>query len=414
MTAEARKVDRCIVCGGAVRTCLDLGTQPLANLLLAHRDEAFEAYPLGLSACPDCSHGQLTHFLDPSVLFSNYLYASGTSSTLRSYFAWFAETMRSAIPAGSRVLEIACNDGSMLRALKAAGFDALGVDPAANLADEARAGGIRVLTGFFPETRPDGLFDAIVAMNVTAHTPDPRQFLQGVAKSLAPDGLAFIQTSQAMMLDRGEFDTVYHEHYSFFTPASMRRLAELSGLRVDALKLVDIHGGSMVSILRHQDAPALPVTFDAGPPFGLAWPSPLPKSLAIDLDASNAAISYDAFAAKASRTMDATRERVGAYQAKGGTVALVGVAAKALTFVRAAKLKPNVLIDEAKLKIGRVAPGMTGQIEPMEHVDALPDDTLFVLGAWNFADELSRKVRSQRAGKPSRFLTYFPDTHESE
>lgn len=414
MTSEARKVDDCVVCGGAVKVCLDLGKQPLANLLLAHRAEAYEAYPLGLSACPDCSHGQLTHFLDPSVLFCNYLYASGTSGTLRTYFAWFANMLRSAFPPGSRVLEIACNDGSMLRALKASDFDVSGVDPAANLADEARAGGIRVLTGFFPDTRPDGVFDAIIAMNVTAHTPDPRVFLEGVKRSLAPDGLAFIQTSQAMMLDRGEFDTVYHEHYSFFTPASMRRLAELCGLRLDALKLVDVHGGSMVSILRHREAPASPVKFEAGAPFGLAWPSPLPKSLTIDLDASDAARCYEAFASKAIKAMNATRDRVDSFQAKGGTVALVGVAAKALTFMRAANISPDILIDEAKLKVGRVAPGMTGCIEPIEHVNSLPDNTLFVLGAWNFADELSRKVRAHRAGKPSRFLTYFPDIQESE
>lgn len=414
MSGAAKEVDSCVVCGGTVRTCLDLGAQPLANLLLADEHEAYEAYPLGISACPDCSHGQLTHFLDPSILFCNYLYASGTSGTLRSYFQWFAEALRRAIPEGSRVLEIACNDGSLLRSLATSGFEVFGVDPAGNLAEEARAGGIRVLTGFFPATRPDGVFDAIIAMNVAAHTPQPRQFLEGVKRSLAPNGLAFIQTSQAMMLDRGEFDTVYHEHYSFFTPASMRHLAERAGLRLDALKLVDVHGGSMLSILRHSEASAVPVTFDARPPFGLEWPSPLPKSLATDLSSSDAAKCYDSFAAKASKAMFATRARIGAHEAKGGTVALVGVAAKALTFVRAAKINPDVLIDEAKLKIGRFVPGMVGRIEAMEHVKALPDDTLFVLGAWNFADELSKKVRAQRPGKPSRFLTYFPDIHESE
>ena len=414
MSGGATRIDRCVVCGGHVALCLDLGTQPVANLLLATDGEAYVAHPLGLAACEDCSHGQLTHFLDPKELFSTYLYASGTSNTLRSYFQWFAKTLHTVVPHGARVLEVACNDGSLLRCLASEGFEVAGVDPATNLAAEARAGGLHVLSGFFPETSPEGRFDAIIAMNVVAHTPDPRGFMEGVRRALAPGGIAFIQTSQAMMLDRGEFDTVYHEHYSFFTPASMQRLARECGLRLDGLGLVSVHGGSMLAMLRHSDAPRTPLTFDGGPPFALAWPQPEPSSMTLELGAAGTRAAYRTFAAMAAGSMTSAAERIDAHRSHGRTVALVGIAAKALTFMRASGIEPDVLIDEARLKVGRVAPGMAGKIEPIERVRELPDDTLFVIGAWNFADELSRKVRAHRDGMRSRFLTYFPAISESE
>ncbi|HML30417.1 MAG TPA: methyltransferase domain-containing protein, partial [Hyphomicrobium sp.] len=244
----------CIVCGSDVTPLLDLDVQPPANLLLAHPGDAYEAFPLGFANCPSCTHGQLTHFVDPAKLFKHYLYASGTSGTLKAYFEWFSDTLRRASRPGARILDIASNDGSLLGILESRGFEAIGVDPAENLNQVAIAAGRKVVTGFFPAARPEGLFDIIVAMNVAAHTPDSSTFMKGVRECLA--------TSQALMIANGEFDTVYHEHYSFYTVASMARLAEKNGLRVEASKLTSVHGTSLLSFLRRDDDEVAPFAFE--------------------------------------------------------------------------------------------------------------------------------------------------------
>lgn len=402
----------CVVCGGETRVCLDLRSQPLANALLASHDAPYETFPLGLASCEACSHGQLTHFVAPEKLFKNYLYASGTGGALNPFFQWFASALSTAMPSGSRVLEIACNDGSLLDRLRDAGFDTCGVDPAANLTEVALAKGHNVLTGFFPQTRPDGQFDAIVAMNVCAHTPEPRALMQGVKDLLAPEGVAIIQTSQAFMLLNGEFDTIYHEHYSFFTPASMKRLAETCGLTLETRQIFSVHGNSLVSILRHSGAQRTPFTFDGGPPFAVAWPNPEPEILSRDLSSAASAAAYSEFAARAADVMAHARARVTRHQRDGGQLALVGVAAKALTFIAAAGIKPDLFLDDAALKVGRFVPGSTRAIAPMAAAQSLPKDTLFMIGAWNFAEGLAAKIRALRPETQSQFLVCLPALKE--
>jgi 2-polyprenyl-3-methyl-5-hydroxy-6-metoxy-1,4-benzoquinol methylase len=412
MRAPVRKQTRCVVCDGEVRPLLDLGHQPPANALLGDAAEPFEAYPLGLAACSRCTHGQLTHFVPPERLFQNYLYASGTSGTLAAYFAWFAATLGRCARAGARVLEIASNDGSHLDCLAAQGFDVTGIDPARNLTAVAARAGHKVLTGFFPDLRPDGRFDVVIGMNVLAHTPTPLRFLEGVADVLAPGGFAIIQTSQALMLGNGEFDTIYHEHYSFFTVASMRMLARRAGLRVEKAALASIHGVSLLFILRRLDETSAVPAFAGGPPFAVSWPDPLPAYLDPHFRGADAEAAYLQFADKARGAMSAIAARVAQHREQGRQLALVGVAAKALTFVRAAGIEPDLYLDEAPLKIGRVVPGARSLIEPLSCVAAIARRSVFLIGAWNFADELIGKVRSFNPASGSTFLVHFPELRE--
>lgn len=407
MTAACRPQASCVVCDHPVTPLLDLDVQPPANLLLSARGEPHEAFPLGFAMCPGCSHGQLTHFVDPARLFKHYLYASGTSGTLKAYFEWFAAALSRARP-GARILEIASNDGSLLSCLEAAGFEAIGIDPAENLTRAAVAEGRNVITGFFPETRPDGLFDIIIAMNVAAHTPDPSTFMQGVRDCLALGGVAILQTSQALMIANGEFDTVYHEHYSFFTVASMARLAAKCGLRVEASRLVSVHGVSLLSFIRRAEdrTPAFP--FDGGPPFAVDWPKPEPPSLSKTLSDGEAMSAYAAFATGAKEAMRSASALVADHRASGRKIALVGVAAKALTFIRAAGIVPDRYIDEAPLKVGRVIPGTPHAIEPLAKAAGSAGDTTFLIGAWNFADELMRKIRALNTDASPKFVICFP------
>jgi SAM-dependent methyltransferase len=403
---------QCLVCDGPVEPLLDLDAQPLANVLLADKAEMFQVYPLGLAACPSCSHAQLTHFLPPGSLFNDYLYASGTSDTLRHYFDWFADGLSRCLRPNAKVLEIASNDGSLLSALAARGLNVTGVDPAANLNAVAAAAGHRVIDGFFPEARPDGHFDAVIAMNVAAHTPRPLTFLQGVADLLAPGGVAIVQTSQALMLANGEFDTVYHEHYSFFTVASMRRLAQRAGLRLEQVRLVSVHGTSFLFFLRRGAEVTPPLAFPADPPFAAAWPDPEPAYLSSCLTPADARAAYGRFAEQAKGTMRSVASRLAWHKAQGRQVALAGVAAKALTFVRAAGIKPDLYLDEAPLKIGRLVPGTQAPIAPLASIASLQSDTVFLIGAWNFADELIRKIRKIEHRFNATFLVHYPHMKE--
>jgi SAM-dependent methyltransferase len=408
MTVICEPQRTCIVCGSDVTPLLDLDVQPPANLLLASPDEPHEAFPLGFAVCPSCTHGQLTHFVDPAKLFQHYLYASGTSGTLKAYFEWFADTLLRASRPGARVLEIASNDGSLLACLEARGFDAVGVDPAENLNRVAIAAGRKVVTGFFPAARPEGMFDVIIAMNVAAHTPDPSSFMKGVRECLAPGGVAIIQTSQALMVPNGEFDTVYHEHYSFYTVASMARLAANCGLRVEASQLVSVHGVSLLSFLRRAEDQVAPFDFDGSEPFAVAWPSPTPASLSQSLSDADAISAYAQFADGAQSAMQAAAAVVAQHQAAGRKVALVGVAAKALTFVRAAGIVPDIYLDEAPLKVGLTIPGTDHAIEPLKKAADIAGDTTFLIGAWNFADELIQKIRRLSTSASPKFVIYFP------
>ncbi|CCB66376.1 class I SAM-dependent methyltransferase [Hyphomicrobium sp. MC1] len=412
MSAICEPQRSCIVCGSDVTPLLDLDVQPPANLLLEKPGDAYEAFPLGFANCPSCTHGQLTYFVDPAKLFKHYLYASGTSGTLKAYFEWFSDTLRRACKPGARVLDIASNDGSLLGILESRGFEAIGVDPAENLNKVAIAAGRKVVTGFFPAARPEGLFDVIIAMNVAAHTPDPSTFMKGVRECLAPGGVAIIQTSQAMMIANGEFDTVYHEHYSFYTVASMARLAEKSGLRVEASRLTSVHGTSLLSFLRRVDEDAAPFAFEESAPFSVMWPSPTPPFLLPELTLAEADAAYAKFADGAKGAMQSAAEAVARHRASVRKIALVGVAAKALTFIRAAGIEPDVYLDEAALKVGLTIPGTSRPIEPLQNAGAMATDTTFLIGAWNFADELMRKIRNVSGSTTPKFIIYFPTLTE--
>jgi len=384
-----------------------MGAQAPANLLVEAGEGDGEAFPLTFHACEACGHGQLGYFVDPSVLFRRYLYASGTSRTLNEYFDWFAARVAALVGEEPCVLEIACNDGSLLARLKAHGVRATGVDPAANLVDGARRRGLEVICDFWPTPQLDGRrFDAIIAQNVLAHTPDPLHFLTRVRESLEPHGVCLVQTSQAAMLSNGEFDTVYHEHCSFFTVASMRALAQRAGLLVRRVSLVSVHGTSLLcwltrpgGILRADDP-------FAEAPFGVDVQHFTAPEVCGTIDDLRQA--YRSFGDRARERMAAVRAHIHSARAEGREIALVGAAAKAISFARAAALDPDRIYDEAPLKIGRRIPGIAPLVQPLTDIAELRRETMFIISAWNFREELEAKVRALYQPPNAAFLTYFP------
>ena len=253
----------CPVCGSTgQQTVLDLGVQPLANDFFSDPNIALSRprFPLKLVRCKVCNHYHLSHVVDRSYLFEHYLYQSGTSTTLSDYFEWLARKviqesdLVSTTTKVGTILELACNDGSQLDHFQKLGWRTFGVDPAANLVTIAATKNHTVRKGFwpldFPELPKGDDLSAITAQNVLAHVPDVVSFLKGCAKVMGPKTKLYIQTSQCNMQQLGQFDTVYHEHISFFTGHSFMKASELAGLYITSFETTPIHGESCLVTMR--------------------------------------------------------------------------------------------------------------------------------------------------------------------
>lgn len=393
-----RPLPRCLACGGEnLREYFRAPDQPLANSFVDHPmlGHVPNKFPLGLSVCVDCWHSQNVGVVDADILFQDYPYVSGTSFTLRDYFRKFAVRVESEVTGLGgrplRVLDIAANDGSLLRAFKIRDHEVLGVDPARNLVEISAKAGVTVLPWyweFVPEHRLGGKFDVIIAMNVLAHVPNPALFLRLAALSLKQGGRIYIQTSQANMVANAEFDTCYHEHLSFFSASSFDRLAERCGLTIAKFETVPIHGTSyLVQLVRDKPGRRYVTFKDAEERAGL-------NDLAI----------YDEFAGRAKIRADQAKDVIDIYRHKGYPIVGYGAAAKGITFVSFAGISLDRIVDDSPLKQGKFTPAGT----PIVKLADAGDQVLWVITAWNFREEIVAKIKAARPGIADVFLTYFP------
>jgi 2-polyprenyl-3-methyl-5-hydroxy-6-metoxy-1,4-benzoquinol methylase len=401
----ASEAKSCLACGShALEEITDLGAQPHANDFSENGALKFTE-ELVLLGCRECGHAQQGVFVKPEILFSDYHYASGTSGTLKKYFRSFADSLAAMHDKESEILEVACNDGSFLEALLESGFSHLeGVDPAENIVKIASLKGLTVKADFFNmayAARCTKKYDLIIGQNVCAHTPDPLDLLRAAQSILKDDGEIKIQTSQANMLFNGEFDTIYHEHYSFFSAHSMCALAKRAGLVVCDVSYPDIHGTSFLFTLKKQGQANHNVE----------------DRLAFEVGAG-------LLSGRCFREFDVlARDRVSEYRAhminwraQGRCVVGVGAAAKAVTFFNFAEVFPDKIVDEATLKLGRFFPGSQVRVEALASVKACPLGTVFVIGAWNFYAELREKIMQIRGedGREDIYVRYLPKVEVME
>jgi len=400
----------CLCCGShELRKILDLGSQPPANSYTQKKEEIVESFPLGLNVCLKCWHSQLTYCVDRKTIFDRYTYVSGTSKTLKKYFDWFAACLASVLPPNSKVLELAANDGSFIKALKQHHVNAVGIDPAKNIVEQAQASGLPIICGYWPDSAPlvSGQFNAIVCMNVVAHVDQPKEFISACKDKLAPGGVLLIQPSQVRMFENSEFDTCYHEHISFFNIKSMTALADSVGLKLYNSAIVRIHGDSPVYILGLPDSPPdhqnIAYAFKNGE---FSIPENLPnyeeRIQLYELE------TYKKFTNRSNFILNDFKRIISEHKSQGYKIVFVGAAAKAMTIINACHLHPDHFLDEAALKIGLFAPGVNCEIEPMEAVKTMHAPTLFIITAWNFKSELIEKLRNIGIPTGSKFYSYFP------
>lgn len=385
-------LDKCVACGGSnLVQFLDLAKQPLAN---NYHDGsgAGESYQLGLNLCTDCYHTQLPVSVNPKEMFDHYLYVTGTSQTLRDYCDWFAEFVdtREDIDHGN-ILDIACNDGTQLDSFRKLGWKTFGVDPAKNLFEIALDKGHMVRNAYWPISYPQ--MDVITAQNVCAHTPNPLEFLEGVKTSLAPNGTAYIQTSQSQMYQRNEFDTTYHEHISFFSANSMNTLAKRAGLVLTDIVITPIHGDSYVFVLKHPGAEIKNSVTET-----------IRKEAKEGRQSPN---FYHLFGNNARKIVEQLKDLVTKCQAEGTPVVGYGAAAKGMTVLNANDIQLDWIVDDNELKQGLLTPGTNIPIKDRSSLDI--DEHIVVIPlAWNFFDEIKSNVEEIRKDKSTQYVQYFP------
>ena len=407
----------CVACGSnKLKLVLDLGTQPLANSYKLKKEDVQDEYPLAINRCEECYHVQLTHAVNPHLLFDDYLYVSGTTQTGREHFKEFAKETCNFFDASfnydlpsdagrlkessKTVLDVGCNDGTQLFYYKELGNKTTGVDPAKNLYPISSASH-EVFCQYFDSTFANEMkekgrtFDIITAQNVFAHTANPLDFLLTAKEIMDNNSIMFIQTSQANMILNNEFDTIYHEHISFFNAQSMKKLCERAGLNLIGVKLMPIHGTSYVfAISKKETVGNTAIRIEEEANAGLYMDE-----------------TYIKYAENCNKVVQELVREVSQYTRNevGWLAVGYGAPAKGMTLLNYSGLKLDFIIDDNPLKQGRFTPGSSVPIYDSSKLDEYKDAIIFVPLAWNFYDEIKKKIIAKRNNKYDKFCLYFPN-----
>ena len=399
----------CRSCGHAeLDQVLDLGHVPLANALLTAEqlNEPEDRFPLELYFCPQCALVQIGETVPPERLFRDYAYASSFSDTMVEHARTLVETLiaRRNLGAGSLVVEAASNDGYLLQFYQRRGIPVLGIEPAANIAELAvKTKGIPTLVEFFDEQlaarlAAEGRFaDVIHAHNVFAHVPDPNRFALGIKRLLKPGGVAVVEAPYVRdLIDKLEFDTIYHEHFSYYSVSSVEALCRRHGLLVCDVEMVPIHGGSLRLFIAH-----------AGQPVSECVVEILAKEKS---EGMLTFAHYRDFGDRVARLKQELLALLRRLQSEGRRLAAYGASAKGSTLMNAFGIDRSLIefvVDRSSLKQGRFTPGNHLPILPTEVLAERRPDYVLLL-TWNFAAEILAQQAGfrQRGGK---FIVPVPE-----
>jgi len=401
----------CRMCGSKnLYVYLDLGSSPLANSYVLESDRSLPEFkaPLAIQLCEDCGLSQLTHVVNPELMFSHYLYVSSTPQTFRNHCDDFAVDSKSRLKNKQDdllCLDIASNDGCLLRSFRKNGFSIVGVDPARNLAKEANEAGIPTLCAYWSEIVAQEIMNdygkpsVITATNVFAHVDDVHSFVRAVQTCLQTDGLFVLEFPYLLnFIHSNAFDTAYHEHLSYVALSPVMQLLEKYNMEViDRVLFPSIHGGTIRVISAHKGR--YPVSSHVRQQVEVEAEFGLKKRE-----------TYDAFAA---RVFEIKKELVSLLEessAHGKTIWAYGASAKGNTLLNFfgidSKLVKKIIDDNPK-KWGLLTPGtgipITG-IHELKEKPSQVDDLLLL--AWNFGQEIIS--RSQTVGYRGNYLFPVP------
>jgi SAM-dependent methyltransferase len=404
----------CRFCNAALsHVFADLGMSPLSNAFLRadQLDRMEPFYPLTAYVCGECFLVQLPAVETPEKIFGDYAYFSSYSDTWLEHARRYCEEMmrRFSIGAHSRVVEIASNDGYLLQYFARAGVPVLGVEPAANVAEAARERGIETVVRFFgTETARDlGKADLLIGNNVLAHVPDLNDFVAGMKIILAEDGVITMEFPHLLRLMMGnQFDTIYHEHFSYFSLLTVRRVFAAHGLEIFDVDELPTHGGSIRVYARHaafgvrRQSPPLSYSdasarqageYESGGD-GLRTPDRI-ESIEREFGLADLR-TYAAFAEQVRETKRALLTFLIRAREDGKTVAGYGAPAKGNTLLNYCGVRTDFVdytVDRSPHKQGLFLPGTHIPIHAPERIRETRPDYVLVL-PWNLRDEIVEQM----------------------
>ncbi len=401
----------CRFCGAALsEVFVDLGASPLANSYLEPADlgraEAF--YPLRVYVCDECLLVQLPEEERPEAIFSDYAYFSSYSDSWLLHAKTYAEAMieRFGLGPGHQVIEIASNDGYLLRWFKEGGVPVLGVEPAGNVAEAAEAAGIPTLVKFFGEATARELVaaekraDLLVGNNVLAHVPGLNDFVAGLKILLAPSGVLTMEFPHLLrLMAEDQFDTIYHEHYSYFSFATVRKVFAAHGLTLFDVEELPTHGGSLRIYARHDE--------DASKPVGERVADLLAREEAAGL--GNLA-TYRSFGERVQRVKWGLLRFLIESKEAGKSIAGYGAPAKGNTLLNYCGIRTDFLdytVDRSPHKQGRYLPGVRIPIHGPDRLRETRPDYVLIL-PWNLKEEIVEQMADVRSWG-GRFVVAIPE-----
>lgn len=392
-----------------VHSVADLGIMPLANSYVPPESasEKEASFPLHAYVCHQCWLVQVPPQATPEAIFSHYAYFSGFSHIWKEHCKKYASEMisRFALSSSSLVVEIASNDGTLLQGFKENNIQVLGIEPAQNIAAYANEHGIPTRASFFGKETAQKLVaegiraDVMAANNVLAHVPDIHDFVAGFTLLLKPEGVITFEFPHVLeMLKQTQFDTIYHEHFSYLSLTALQPIFHRHGLKMVDIEKLSTHGGSLRVFLMHENAsakasPSVEMTLQEEENYGLT-------SLK----------TYEVFAAKVQAVRIDLLHSLQALKAEGKKVAAYGAPAKGNTLLNYCGIGTEFLaytVDKNPHKQGYLLPGSHLPIHSPDHLLQDKPDVVLIL-PWNIADEIMQEMQQIKEWG-GRFMTAIPN-----
>lgn len=382
------KLTRCRYCKGKLKTVIELGNLPLVNYFPKLSEAGKEKrYPLNFCVCTSCGLAQIDYIVNARDIFTHYHYTTGASTPLVEELGKLAQStiQRLHLTSKHHVLDIGSNDGTLLSFFAKKGIGVLGVEPSRAMGRIAEGRGVKTIKTFFNETvarkivRQYGQFDVIFATHTLANIIDLSDFFRGVGEVLAPTGELIIEVADlATMLEKGQFDAIYHEHYSYFSLITLSRILADHGLTIVNASFPSAQGGSLRVVVRHTEEGAHPMK----------------------ISENIRGEDYESFARQVKQYRNEFTAMLNSY--KGKKIVGFGAPAKSVTLLNFCNIDEylfSYIVDSTSAKHGRILPGLHIPIMSEKMLKSHPADIIIIL-AWNYKEAILRKLKKLQKNTP--------------